>query len=334
MKTKLKQMWFVAGGAILLWLGMASFGLTQRPGRTGSVILKSGPEKSAPLAEYVGEEAGAAGINGVAGEVTTVPVELDPESLSEPPSEPEPGSDEGAAAPVEPAPTPVSVSPEEDLPAPVASPAPVANPGETAPEVPVKAIPIHYGLYRYEPIWKQSPFMLETPLSTVVEDSFAKDLAVTSVSTIEGRTRVGYVNTKTRATNSATNQGPNDAGILVASVQSNPDPSKVVVEFSQGGKTAKVSYDPMTLEGKPTIPNPTVIPRVPTQPGENSPVRPPGSSPPTGGPGGNSERIEEAARRRIVLPRSVVPPGAPTKPVVHPQQQQTGVPLPFQQQQQ
>ena len=319
-KRYLMDRWKIAGGLILLWLAVLTTGIAQKADESG---LEVATTKGTPLTEASkkGDPAGAA----------IVASEKKKENL---------GTEEAAAAAVVPAAdAPVLPSPVEK-PAPEPAPASETVPLKPSPAkpvnaslartktaapaaVPASAIPVHYGLYRYEPIWKNSPFMLETPLNTVVTESFAKDLAVTSVSTIDGRTRVGYVNTKTRKPSSATNEKPNEDGVLVASVQPNADPSKVVVEFSQAGKTAKVSYDPSILQSKPSIPKPP--PRAVLPPGANTAGRPPlrldgGVSISRGGSRGGSQ----PTRRRIVLPNSVTgnqatqPAAQPPAPAVPP----------------
>lgn len=205
------------------------------------------------------------------------------------------------------------------LPGPLGEPEPPAEAMPREEEVPQeKAIPEPYGIYRYTPIWDNSPFMLETPVIDVVADSAFKDLAVTSVSLVDGRARVGLVNTKTRTTQSATNDKPNENGIQVVKVEPNRDPSKVVVELAMNQEKGTVTFDSVILQGKPTVPRPAAV-----APGGAPTIEPPGGMvPPT--PGGEAP----ATRRRIVLPKSVSKPNPGVPPQVAPR---AAPPAPLQQ---
>lgn len=147
--------------------------------------------------------------------------------------------------------------------------------------------PQPYGADRYEAVWMKNPFTLKTAPAAVVKESFAKDLAISSIFTLEDDTTVNVVNTKTREQMRFSNKEERK-GMKIKSVNVRDTRGETSVELESGGETAVLKYDESYIKiagtnaGQPKALNPNqMLPGgVPGAPGmQPVPVAQPGGQP-------------------------------------------------------
>lgn len=107
------------------------------------------------------------------------------------------------------------------------------------------APPQAYPRDRYEAGWQKNPFTLKTAPPAVQPESFAKDLALSSISGSEASPVVVVVNTKTRerTTLRGGEAKPADQTMIIKSVHSDAPRKERYVEVEQAGQVAKIFYD-------------------------------------------------------------------------------------------
>jgi hypothetical protein len=103
--------------------------------------------------------------------------------------------------------------------------------------------PESYPVDRYEAGWRKNPFTLKTAPVAIQKESFAKDLVLGSVFTIDGETSVVVVNTKTRERIKLVNDQPSSTGMKVKSTSVQDTRKDTFVEVELGGDVASLRYD-------------------------------------------------------------------------------------------
>ncbi len=183
--------------------------------------------------------------------------------------------------------------------------------GLRAQEVPEFSPPLH-AIERYEHIWEQSPFVVETQ---VIEDSagLGKRFSLTGLGSV-GKTPVAFLLNKDSLERFSVAEGETtDSGVELVSIELDRDPRQSKATIRLGAEQAAVGYDPASListaqAGAGSVPapmpgvpapsapmvNPPAAPAIPSM--NNQPVTPPA---PPAAPG--AQRIIK--RRTIQMPK-------------------------------
>lgn len=103
--------------------------------------------------------------------------------------------------------------------------------------------PQAYPQERYEQGWQKNPFTLKTAPPAVQQESFAKDLALGSISGTSDNPTVVLVNTKTRERTPIRGFDGEANGIKIVSVQSEGARKDRYVELEFAGTKAQVHFD-------------------------------------------------------------------------------------------
>ncbi len=114
-----------------------------------------------------------------------------------------------------------------------------------------EAIPKPYAMERYQPVWENSPFEIETPPpppKPKVEPQFAKNLTVAGVLEIG---KITNVTIRDRSNNQYFELGPKKGyqGIQLVEVVQNEDLTQVEVTISKGKAKATIGYDAKMAKG-------------------------------------------------------------------------------------
>jgi hypothetical protein len=133
--------------------------------------------------------------------------------------------------------------------------------------------PKPFGIERYEHIWQQSPFVVETP---VVQQSAGLEqrFALTGVASLNAAPVI-FVLDRQSLSRIIVTQGKNAQNIELVSVETNPDPRKASAIIKVGAEQGVIRYDPGALQttgqtpdasGKGNAPNTAQAPTSPVQP--------------------------------------------------------------------
>jgi hypothetical protein len=103
--------------------------------------------------------------------------------------------------------------------------------------------PQAYPAERYEQGWQKNPFTLKTAPPPVQRDSFAKDLALGSISGTSDNPTVVLVNTKTRERTPIRGFDDESNGMKIVAVQSEGARKDRYVEVEMAGEKAQIHFD-------------------------------------------------------------------------------------------
>jgi hypothetical protein len=174
-----------------------------------------------------------------------------------------------------------------------------------------KFAPVVYGIQRYEPIWKRSPFIKET-VNVVRSDSLANKYKVQAFASLGNDPMILLQDTTKDAIKGrflVIKGKSNSEGVELVNVSPDPDVRKAKFEIRQGDQQAILDFDPAVV-GQASVP---------VMPG----AVPPGMVPPGAGviPPQPGIPVPQVG----AIPQSVIPnPGAP--PVTNNQQVGSNVP--------
>lgn len=160
-----------------------------------------------------------------------------------------------------------------------------------AQDVPEFSPPLH-GIERYEHIWEQSPFVVETQVIAESE-GLGKRYSLTGLGSV-GETPVAFLLNKESLERFSVAEGETtDDGVELVSIELDRDPRHSKATIRVGAEQAAVGYDPAALiataqsgvgsvpaplPGTLNPPNPMPPPSAaPPMPGVNQPAVPPGA---------------------------------------------------------
>jgi len=105
--------------------------------------------------------------------------------------------------------------------------------------------PETYDISRYEHIWKQSPFYLETTVMKV-SDGLEKRFALTGIAKVGGKPMAFLLDRSSQLT-IAVSPEANKEGLELLSILQNPDPRHSNATIRLGNEQAVIQFDPATL---------------------------------------------------------------------------------------
>lgn len=110
--------------------------------------------------------------------------------------------------------------------------------------------PPTYAINRYEPVWKRSPFIVET-VAVQVSQGLAQRFALAGVATINGEPMAMIVDRQEPVAAKArfllSKEKASALGLELVSLTFNVDPRQTAVTVRQAGKEARLNYDPQVL---------------------------------------------------------------------------------------
>ena len=119
--------------------------------------------------------------------------------------------------------------------------------------------PEAYPQDRYEQGWQKNPFTLKTAPQVVQHDSFAKDLALSSISGSEDKPTVILINTKTRERTVLRNGGDDKTGMTIKAIHSDGGRKECYVDVELAGEVASIHFDEKVIAASavptPAMPN-------------------------------------------------------------------------------
>jgi len=171
---------------------------------------------------------------------------------------------------------PVLICDAQDLPGTVVTPSPVKPETPTVvapPPAEEKAIPDAFPATRYEASWNKNPFLLKTAAIAQVQESWAKDYALTSLAEIDGVFRVSIKNKVTGESKRLVQGKEGDSEFKIVTVNLQPNKKESSVQISKGTETADLRYDEtqMTVQAR-GAPGQPAAPRagMPVMPGQTA----------------------------------------------------------------
>lgn len=171
--------------------------------------------------------------------------------------------------------------------------------------------PETYAISRYEPVWKRSPFIVET-VAVQVSQGLAQRFALAGAATINGSPVAFLIDRQppspSRSRFMLAKGKPSDDGVELVSLSLSPDPRQTSIVIRQAGQQATLNFDPQMLAQvgnpgsgadsspapvTPQVPPPAAIPGAGFVPPNSSAPSNPGAVPPAPPP------------RRIIRPAPI-----------------------------
>jgi hypothetical protein len=155
--------------------------------------------------------------------------------------------------------------------------------------------PETFGIERYEHIWEQSPFIVETQVVTQ-SDGLGAQYSLTGLASLAG-TPIAFIYDRNTLGRFSVAQGTmSEAGMELVSIEIDPDPRQSKATIRVGSEQASIGYDPAALlqtasaevpgqapNVNPALANPPGIIQRATTPAPNViPPAPPGQTQPPG----------------------------------------------------
>jgi len=189
--------------------------------------------------------------------------------------------------------------------APETSPAPVAeeqapatteaDTGGISPDAPqagaTDLLPPPFPLSRYEPLWKRSPFQLESVAPPVASEGLGQRFALTGIAEINGDP-IAFLFERATQTRHMIDSKENQAGLSLVSVDVAKTYTESTATVRMGGEVGVIKFDlaataqgAVPPPGMPGIPSPAPVPGIPPSVPPVQAQTAPGIVPPVPGPG-------------------------------------------------